>query len=298
MTLLLYEKWNTLSNWDYYIAGPWTDLPEAYRGLSSSEYVSPPTGLYLRNDGSLWSTSVALSKHASAQDLKTGTIITWAKRGTIGAKCKIAIGIDLVGGGMLRLISASGAVFTRHRLVWWQEAGVTKYRIDSWDGSNWVNGSIQETTEMTGSINRCGVCGHADAGSRTNRFDDTIIFDTVDGDLVAPTVTTDPATDVEAISATENGTLDDDGGMACDCGFEWGETVAYGNTTPTQSRTTGQSFSRGISGLSPNTLYHFRAFATNAVGTSYGADRTFTTLPSNPGITAPDVTTNPATRII
>lgn len=90
--------------------------------------------------------------------------------------------------------------------------------------------------------------------------------------------TTDPATSVESATTTLNGTLDDDGGEACDCGFEWGETVAYGNTTPTQSRTTGQTFAQTISGLAPNKTYHFRAFATNSAGTSYGADRTFTTL--------------------
>ena len=93
-----------------------------------------------------------------------------------------------------------------------------------------------------------------------------------------PDVTTDMATSIGATSSVLNGTLDDDGGEACDCGFEWGETVAYGNTTPTQSRTTGQSFSQLIAGLTPNTTYHFRAFATNATGTSYGADRTFTIL--------------------
>ncbi|MBA7678520.1 hypothetical protein ES703_86796 [subsurface metagenome] len=30
-------------------------------------------------------------------------------------------------------------------------------------------------------------------------------------------------------------------------------------------------------GLIPNTVYHFRAFATNSVGTGYGDDETFTT---------------------
>ena len=106
------------------------------------------------------------------------------------------------------------------------------------------------------------------------------------------TVSADAATDVVANSATLNGTLDDDGGEACDCGFEWGETDAYGNTTPTQSRTTGQTFSQSISGLDPATTYHFRAFATNGSGTSYSADRTFTTL----GTTSA-VTTDPATGV-
>jgi len=111
--------------------------------------------------------------------------------------------------------------------------------------------------------------------------------------VVAPTATTDPATVVVATSATLNGTLDDDGGIACDCGFEWGETVFYGNTTPTQSRTTGQTFAQAIAGLDPNKTYHFRAFATNGAGTSYGADRTFTTP-----VGLATVTTDPATGVV
>ena len=107
-----------------------------------------------------------------------------------------------------------------------------------------------------------------------------------------PSVTTDPATLVEDTTATLNGTLDDDGGEACDCGFQYGESIAYGSTTPTQSRTTGQTFAQAISGLDPNKTYHFRAFGTNSEGTSYGADRTFTTLA---GLAT--VITDPATLV-
>lgn len=96
--------------------------------------------------------------------------------------------------------------------------------------------------------------------------------------LPAPEGTTNPATAVRPTSATLNGTLDSGGGIQpCDCGFEWGETVAYGNTTPTQSRTTGQTFAQTITGLDRDKIYHFRAFATNAMGTAYGDDETFTT---------------------
>lgn len=92
------------------------------------------------------------------------------------------------------------------------------------------------------------------------------------------TVTTNPATDIETSYATLNGLLDDDGNDACDCVFEWGETAAYGDTTSIQSKTTGETFSQLITGLSPNTLYHFRAKATNPItGASYGIDQTFTT---------------------
>ncbi len=108
---------------------------------------------------------------------------------------------------------------------------------------------------------------------------------------IAPQGTTDPATSVVADSATLNGTLSADGGEACDCGFEWGETDAYGNTTPTESKTTSQTFSQAISGLDPGTLYHFRAIMTNSLGTTYGADQTFTTIELS------TVTTDPATFV-
>lgn len=98
------------------------------------------------------------------------------------------------------------------------------------------------------------------------------------GDIEAPTVTTDPATGLaQPIVATLNGTLGDDGGMACDCGFEYGETEAYGTITPTESKNTGETFSQAITGLSPGTVYHFRAIATNPAETSYGSDRIFRT---------------------
>ncbi|MBA7712103.1 hypothetical protein ES703_121073 [subsurface metagenome] len=108
--------------------------------------------------------------------------------------------------------------------------------------------------------------------------------------IVVPVVTTSVATGVATVLATLNGTLDYDGGEACECGFEWGKDVPYGNTTPTESKTTGQAFSQIITGLQPNTTYRFRAFATNSFGTGYGTIRTLTT-PAR----LPVITTNPAT---
>jgi len=53
-------------------------------------------------------------------------------------------------------------------------------------------------------------------------------------------------------------------------------------------------FSHTRNALSPNTLYHFRGYATNGIGTAYTSDATFTTLPSN---AVPTVTTPTATSI-
>lgn len=103
--------------------------------------------------------------------------------------------------------------------------------------------------------------------------------------IVAPTVTTGSASSISSTGATLNGTLSSDGGEACTCSFQWGKTTSYGNTTSTLSRTTGQTFARSISGLSPKTTYHYRAKAVNSKGTVYGTDKTFTTPAALPTVT-------------
>jgi len=98
----------------------------------------------------------------------------------------------------------------------------------------------------------------------------------------APQVTTDPATEVGLVAAALNGILDDDGGMACECWFEWGLDTSYGNVTSPISKTTGEKFSHILEGLIPETTYHFRALASNIFGTSHGADREFRTTTELP----------------
>lgn len=96
---------------------------------------------------------------------------------------------------------------------------------------------------------------------------------------VAPTGTTDPAALVADIEATLNGTVTDDGGEACEVRFQYGLAApAYGTDTAWQpGKLTNDTFSQRISGLTPNTTYHFRAQIKNSAGTVDGADRTFAT---------------------
>ena len=99
--------------------------------------------------------------------------------------------------------------------------------------------------------------------------------------VVGPAIVTMPATAVSAISATLNGTCNAKG-LVSTVSFEYGLTTAYGNTVagvpPTIGGNTVTPFSAALAGLTPNTLYHFRAKGTNANGTALGADLTFTTL--------------------
>jgi hypothetical protein len=50
---------------------------------------------------------------------------------------------------------------------------------------------------------------------------------------------------------------------------------------PRMGRCGAGSFTSSITGLSPGTIYHVRAYATNSVGTAYGSDLSFTTPASS-----------------
>jgi hypothetical protein len=96
-------------------------------------------------------------------------------------------------------------------------------------------------------------------------------------DIIAPVTTTGMSTKVTSGSATLNGTVNPNG-LSTTYYFEWGATTAYGNTIPSTpasagSGTTGVHVSADITGLSPDTLYHYRLVAVSSAGTSYGSDR-------------------------
>lgn len=110
-----------------------------------------------------------------------------------------------------------------------------------------------------------------------------------------PTVTTNAATSVGTTTATLNGTVNANSSSTA-VTFQYGLDTNYGSTvTATQSPVTGSSntsVSANITGLTPNTTYHYRVVGTNAGGTTNGADQTFTTTPL-----APTATTNAATNV-
>lgn len=92
-----------------------------------------------------------------------------------------------------------------------------------------------------------------------------------------PDVATDPATDVEGASVTLNGNAKANGSDT-NVYFEFGTDTSYGTTTTPQPIGSGTStvlFSAPMTGLCIGTEYHFRAVATNAIGTVFGTDESF-----------------------
>jgi hypothetical protein len=94
------------------------------------------------------------------------------------------------------------------------------------------------------------------------------------------TVTTTAISDTTGISAVSGGNISGDGGSAITArGIVWGTntspTISLGTKT-TDGSGSGQ-FTSKIGGLSKSTKYYVRAYATNAAGTAYGNELTFTT---------------------
>jgi hypothetical protein len=94
-----------------------------------------------------------------------------------------------------------------------------------------------------------------------------------------PVVSTGLASSVTSSSATLNGIVNPNG-LSTTYIFQWGRTTSYGYSTAVTSAGSGTgnvAASAGITGLSSNAVYHYRLVATNSVGTTYGADQSFTT---------------------
>jgi uncharacterized protein (TIGR02145 family) len=94
-----------------------------------------------------------------------------------------------------------------------------------------------------------------------------------------PTVTTTAISNLTTTGATSGGNVTSDGGAEVTAkGVCWGTATKPLVTGSKTSDGTGTgSFASTITGLTPNTLYYVRAYATNSEGTSYGNELSFTT---------------------
>ena len=109
-----------------------------------------------------------------------------------------------------------------------------------------------------------------------------------------PAVTTKAITGITQSSATSGGIITATGGSAhSEKGIVYATTS---NPTVSNSKiansTAGLDWNSTLTGLTGNTKYYIRAYATNIIGTAYGVLDSFTTSPI-----VPTITTNPVTTI-
>lgn len=124
-------------------------------------------------------------------------------------------------------------------------------------------------------------------------YGDDLTFTTTSVAVDVPTISTSAVTSIAQTSASGGGNITSEGGASVSAkGVCWSTspdpTIADNKTS---DGTGSGAFSSNLTGLAEGTLYHVRAYATNSFGTSYGEDRTFTTLKQ------PEASTTAATNI-
>jgi pectin methylesterase-like acyl-CoA thioesterase len=137
------------------------------------------------------------------------------------------------------------------------------------------------------------------ASGKYFNIQNVVISGDTSGEVVValPTVSTEAVTRISMTTAQCGGTVSADGGGAVTArGVCWNTA---GNPTVADSNTadgvgTGD-FVSILTGLQLGTIYHVRAYATNATGTGYGEELSFTTLTK---LSRPTVTTASVTNIL
>jgi hypothetical protein len=96
----------------------------------------------------------------------------------------------------------------------------------------------------------------------------------------APVIATTAVSDVTMTSVVLKATINPQLSLTT-FRFEYGGSASYGDGTAESAPIGPDNALHAVSGmlsnLTPGTVYHFRAVATNSIGTTYGVDQTFTT---------------------
>ena len=200
-----------------------------------------------------------------------------------GAKC----------GG--NITSDGGSAVTVRGVCWNTKENPTIYDFCTNDGAG--SGSFVSTLSDLKENTTYYVRAYAQNEHGTsygNEVSFVAVGDTGGGEL--PTVTTDEVSNISSNIAMCGGNVTSDGGATVIAkGVCWSTTQ---NPTATDSYTndgigTGV-FTSVMTGLTENTTYYVRAYATNSEGTSYGSQKTFTTTG---GSNLPTVSTNDIANI-
>lgn len=108
------------------------------------------------------------------------------------------------------------------------------------------------------------------------------------GTIFDPVINMIPADPVSQAAATLNATVNPGGDTVQDCRFEYGPTTSYGQSAQCTEYpgfgTESVPVSAEVSGLDPDTTYHYRVVATNGAGTAESDDEEFTTLVAKPSV--------------
>jgi hypothetical protein len=146
--------------------------------------------------------------------------------------------------------------------------------VEDWNGTSW---SEQASPRPQASVLEGVSCSAGEGCTAVGSSIVSVGWESLilrNGPASAPVAETAPTSQVSQTEATLNGAVSP-AGAETKYHFEYGTTTAYGSSTPetTVGTDAGTEYVHAtISGLQPNTTYHFRLVASNGQGVSYGAD--------------------------
>jgi PQQ-like domain len=280
-----------------------------------SETVSGGTWTVLGGGSDIWGTadsfqyewqSLAGSGTVRARVAAQGNTDQWAKAGVM-----VRTGTDPAAGYYAVFVTPGHGIAVQYRIA----SGGTSFQVlgtgtapilvevarandtftayTSADGVTWtaVAGSSVSLPSLTGQLLAgLAVTSHNAAALSTVTFDSVAFGSTP----AAPLISGVQVSNILATSVAINWNTD----MLADSQVNYGSTAAYGSSSAVDP-TLVSNHSQGLSGLNPNTLYHYQALSHDSLGQLVSSgDFTFTTAPLTPTISnvqAAGVSPNQAT---
>ena len=190
-------------------------------------------------------------------------------------------------------VTADGGATITVRGICWNTAGNPTTADNKTTNGTGTGSFISSLTGLTGNTPYY-VRAYA-TNSQGTAYGEQVAF-TTGQTVTQPTVTTTSITAITQTTATGGGNVTADGGATVTVrGICWNTNP---NPTTANNKTTNGtgtgSFTSNLTGLTANTPYYVRAYATNSLGTAYGNQVAFTTGQT---VTQPTVTTTSITAI-
>lgn len=235
-------------------------------GTGSGQF-NVPAGVAIDATGNLWVTD-SLNDRIQKFDSEGEFLSQLGSEGSSNGEFNVPIGIE---------ISPEGSIWVadtfNHRIQEFSSKGefLSKLGTEGTAPGEFVN-------PYGIAIDSEGNVWVADTGN--NRVQKWLLGNT-------PGATTKSATSVAEEGATLRATIRPRG-IETTYQFEYGTTTAYGFEAPATPASAGSSsgevaVTEAITGLQPDTAYHYRVVATSAAGSTYGEDMVFTTRWPNAG---------------
>lgn len=149
-------KHHSTQDWNFLVKYPGT----CFWGLNTKLFIGSPSSLqiYYMNQPMYFPLAWMQCKCPGAENLKQGRIVTWYRNG----RAALFYGCNRQGTQYRIQFLPVVANFTYICFTWWntidpQNLPKLATRLDRWDGTKWIEGTISYRDRLTANENYCGV---------------------------------------------------------------------------------------------------------------------------------------------